>query len=492
MELHSARGGPCVKNEVSVHSRLNVALDSMPLARDYHWPIDYDSRLVGGAVVRTLFSEFGEPTEPAPGAAGTAWTLDDGRTWRVRLDERRRWSDGEPLRASHAEAAVARILKRPGSVAARLLDRDAGAVRAVDGTALDYRFAQPTSFAREVLTLPQFAPFRAAVDGRKVSLGSYEEVSGGGREIRLARHDFADDTGPGSAPGQLVFSRPGSHRDALDAYRNRTVDITPTTGFSQEQLDRFADHPRLVSRDVSMFGSLEFGTLANRFAASPDARRALSGLLDRGCLVGRVPGLLKPWSQWVDLWRCASPAAGKSTAMPGRPDDRELSLLREAMKGDRVITYADFPPNGEVVAGVRDQLREALGVEIAIRPVEFPTYVRTVVSGDYDMLYTLTTADFPHVAALLTPWHSRGVAGARTGLRDPVLDRLLDRARACLDPAAAGTEWDRAGERWLDLMPRIPLVQVRANCIYSEKVTELEISGAGFFDFDRMLMSCAE
>ncbi|MFF8378537.1 ABC transporter substrate-binding protein [Streptomyces sp. NPDC015661] len=481
-----------MKNEVSVLSRLNVALDSMPLAGDYHWPIDYDSRLVGGALVRTLFSESGEPAEPAPGAAGKAWTLDDGRTWRVRLDERRRWSDGEPLRAAHAEAAVARILARPGSMAARLLDRDAGAVRAVDGATLDYRFAQPTSFAREVLTLPQFAPFRVAVDGRKVSLGSYEEVDGGAHEIRLARHDFADDTGTGPAPGQLVFTRPGSHGDALDAYGNGAVDITPTTGFGQEQLDRFADHPRLVGRDVSMFGSLEFGTLATRFSQSPDARRALSRLLDRGRLVGRVPGLLKPWSQRVDLWRCASPVRGGSTAEEGRPDDRELSLLREAVKGDRVITYADFPPNGEIVAGIRDQLGEALGIEVAIRPVAFPAYVRTVVSGNYDMLYTLTTADFPHIAALLTPWHSRGVAGARTGLCDPVLDRLLDRARACLDPAAAGTEWDRAGERWLDLMPRIPLVQVRVNCVYSEKVRELEISGAGFFDFDRMSTNCAE
>ncbi|WP_380282753.1 ABC transporter substrate-binding protein [Kitasatospora purpeofusca] len=475
-------------------SRLNIALDSMPLSDDYHWPIDYDSRVVGEALVRPLFSAHGESAEPAPDAAETAWTVDDGRTWRLRLDERRRWSDGARLRAEHAQAAVERILSRPGSAVARLLDRATGPVRVVDGNTLEYRFAQPTAFAREVLTLPQFAPFRAAVDGRRATLGSYAQAGAGARGIRLARHDFADE-GPAPAAEHLAFTSRENHQDALDAYGDGALDITPTIGFTQDQLDRFADHPRLLSRDVSMFGSLEFGTRATRFTASPDARRALSGLLDRGRLVGRVPGLLKPWSQRSDLWKRAPSAPGANAAQAttgARPTGRDLALLREAVRGERTITYADFPPNGEVVAGIREQLREELGVVVSGRPVTFPAYVRTVVSGDYDMLYTLTTADYPHLAALLTPWHSHDVAGARAGLRDPVLDRFLDRARACLNRDSAETAWGLAGERWLTLMPRIPLVQVRANCVYSQRITGLKISGAGFLAFDRISMNCAE
>ncbi|WNO67446.1 ABC transporter substrate-binding protein [Streptomyces sp. AM2-3-1] len=464
-------------------SSLAFALDSMPLAKDFHWPIDYDSRLVGEALVRTLFSESHASTKPAGNAAVTARPRDEGRTWHVSLDGDMRWSDGVPLRSAHARAAVDRILARPRSMAARLLSADGtGPVRVVDDVTVEYRFRKPTAFAPEILTLPQFAPFRDAVNGKAVSLGGFEETASAEGEIRLSRHSFGDRSGSG--PEQLVFTKFSSHRDALDAYTAGSVDVTPATGFTQDQLDEFSGCSRLVNRDVSMFGSLEFGGLATRFRESPDCRRALGGLLDRPGLVERVPGLLNPWWQRTDLWQTSR------TAGENRPAESltglEISQLREALHGERVIAYADFPPNGEVVAGICEQVRSATGVVITARPMTFPEYVRTAVSRKYDMLYTLTTADYPHAAALLTPWHSKSAAGAQAGLGDPVLDRLMDTASASLSAQEANLGWVRANDRWLELMPRIPLVQVRANCLHSEAVLGLNLSTSGFFDFDQI------
>ncbi|MFP8883836.1 ABC transporter substrate-binding protein [Streptomyces mangrovi] len=442
----------------------------MPLSGNLRWPIDYDSRFVGQAAIRTLFTESDSGAEPVPAAAYKADSFEDGRRWRVHLNTSLRWSDGEPLRAAHAAAAAEEMATRPFAAATRFLGEEPrGRIQVIDDATVEYHFARPTAFAPALLTLPQFAPTRPG----GMSLGAYIPTLRDQDAIRLTRHPHAQDTG--GEPEELIFRTYKTHSAALDAYASRELDVTPTIGFTQDQLHRFQEHPRLLNRDISLFGSLEFGHRAvGGLRSSAIVRRTLSSLLDRERLVGPCPGLLSPW-------RPRGGPAGGSVV-------RE-SVLRDALcgnQGNLEIGYADFAPNGDVVTGIVEQLKDSLGVSAVPRPMSFKEYVRTAARGDYDMLYTLTAADFPHPAALLTPWHSGNAAAVRAGLSDACLDGLIDEASACPDPQQQHDLWQRADERWLELMPRIPLVQVQANCAYSERVGGMHLSASGFIDFERL------
>ncbi|MGC4804651.1 ABC transporter substrate-binding protein [Micromonospora sp. DT233] len=442
----------------------------MPLSRTFHRPIDYDSRFVGEAVVRTLLTEADGP--PVPRAARHAETLDDGRRLRVHLDTSLRWSDGEPLRAAHL---VDTIGVRADSVE-RPVDFLPTGADAVDEGTVDIHFACPTVFAPALLTLPRLAPYR---DGPV--LGSHVPVHRAARSIRLARHPFAWDSP--DRPDELIFRAFASFREALDAFEAGTLDVTPTLGFNQAGIDAFRDHPRLTSRDLALFGSLEFGRRAGALRESPATRRALSGLLDRDDLVASLSDLLSPWRQQVDPWSGAplsdDPPGGRSTATV-----HELDELRSALTAAPELAYADFAPNGGVVEAVCRQVEAQLGVRLAPRPLSFPQYVRAAATGEHDLLYTLTTADFPDPAALLTPWRSSSPAARRAGLADQELDRLIGVAAGCLSVEQRHAAWRAANQRWLELMPRIPLVRARSHVLCSERVGALALSGSGFVDFD--------
>ncbi|MFD9123326.1 ABC transporter substrate-binding protein [Kitasatospora sp. NPDC059571] len=468
-----------------------MALDSAPLSSDRHWPADYDARLVGESLIRTLVPAASDPGQvgiPTGGSATAVERLNRDGCWRVRLDESLHWSDGTGLSAADVLRSASRIAEHPRSTAFRLLfggaDRDFP-VQAVDDATLEFTFARPLSFARELLTLPQLAPVHSA--GGQIgapSLGDYELAAMTENIIRVTRHAYAQEPS-GRNPESLEFRVHPQLADAMGAFSRGLVDISPTTSFGRAELAAFGSHKNLLSRNISIFGSLEFGAEAPGLASRPDLRHALGAALDRRRLVESCPGLVSEFWEQTGPWK--RPAEVVSPGAPVVPSGAQVDGIRAALGRELEIPYADFSPNGAIVSEVCRQLADLFGITAAPRPVSYRTYVRTVLSQRHSLLYTLTTADFPHPAALLLPWRSDSPHARRSGFADSALDGAIDEASAAID--RADELWRLADLRWLTLMPRVPLVQVRAHCVHSDRVSDVRLSAGGLIDFGRLALS---
>ncbi|MFG3284435.1 ABC transporter substrate-binding protein [Streptomyces sp. NPDC048111] len=447
---------------------------------DIHWPADYDARFVGEAVLGTLCVEAdGGP--PAPGSAIAVERADGGRRWRVTLRPGATWSDGRRLAPQDALRSARAILERPRSAPARLLYPHGPKDPAVETgpDTLEYRFDRPVTYAPALFTLPQFAPSPPAGPTRPV-LGPYEISERTDDAIVMVLRDTLDNDGS-HRPSRLEFRVYETTAQALQALARGDVDVSPTTSFSAHDVAAHRGHPGHQSRGISLFGSLEFGKRSGELVARPDLRRALGRALDREDVARRCPGLVIPFLDQTAPW---CPSAGLPPVLP--PTAREIEAVRRELGTSIEIGHADFVPNGTVVGAVCDQLADVFGIMAVPRPLSYHAYVRSVLSRDHGLLYTLTAADFPHPAALLSPWRSDAAGARRAGFADTALDRLLDAASEETDPAAQQTLWSESNARWADLMPRIPLIQVRAHCVHSGRVSGVRLNSTGLIDFRRL------
>jgi ABC-type oligopeptide transport system substrate-binding subunit len=448
------RAGPTGGN------RATLALDAMPLTDDPRWPADYNARQLAAALLLPLFDEpatIGGPAQPAAATATAAF--DDFRRWRLAIDNDRRWSDDVALHADHVATAVREVMARAGTAAGGYLacrgqaGRLQPQVTVLDAGTLEITLDRPIGYLPHLLTMPQFAPVRSQPE---VSLGAFRLLSRTDTAIELRRRTDARL----ELPDRLRFVHLATWNEAVRRYQVGEVDVTPLTSCGVGELELLQGRPDLFTQPIEVFGSLEFG---NRTAAlSPELRRALASTIDSDRLTAPLAGLVTGWPPHP-------PAAASA---------RELADLRRALRDGVDIAYADFAPNDVVVEGVAAQLAETLGVPVTTRALSFPSYVRTVIRRDHELLYTLTCSDFAHPAARWSPWHSAASAARHAQLADPVLDRLIAAAEAVTGPAET-TAWAAVERRWTELMPRIPLVQVQANYLRAPRLTAPRLTPAG-------------
>jgi ABC-type transport system substrate-binding protein len=475
-----------------------LALDAMPLNDSVHWPADYNARLVGTAVVGALFREEEHNGSPLPYCAASTSCFEDGRRWRVHLPDAY-WSDGVRLSVDHLLLAAERILTRPNRIVARFFlpadteDRRQ-TVHAVDGQTLEFRFARPISFAPHVFTLPQFAPRRGG-DSKPgaPALGPYRLAKRDRKALVLHKNDRSTSNRIETIE-ELVFLQLSNAEEVLAAYDEGLLDVTPTTSSGTKEIATHLAHPNRLSRDIAMFGYLEFGASLPAFRRSPRLRSALGSLFDRRQLADRLGGLIHPlWDQsrfrrLTDDPLCEAPTPGHRGTTGPAPHITavEADGLRAAFGGCIEIAYADFAPNGDVVAELSEQLSSRLGVGVRTRPLTYHEFVKAAITSDHCLLYTLTAADFTHPAAIFSPWRSEGSLARSIAFGDRALDRRIDAAEACGDSIEEARLWEDVSERWLELMPRIPLLQVRANCLVSPRLKGVHLTPGGLIRFDHL------
>ncbi|KQX47944.1 hypothetical protein ASE09_14620 [Streptomyces sp. Root66D1] len=212
-----------------------------------------------------------------------------------------------------------------------------GAAGVTEGGRIAYRFARPTSYASALFTLPQHAPARdgGTLLGAPV-LGDYELASRGDEFIEMVRQPHARNTGHGM-PDALTFRSYSDLDQALQALGQGQVDVAPMTSFSDWHLEKFTQDPRLSSRDISIFGNLEFGQECQAMRSRQDLRRALGLALDRPRLASGFPGLVTPFRSQAAVWQADATLGSRSIlADPRREDMRDrinaLVKKREAFR----------------------------------------------------------------------------------------------------------------------------------------------------------------
>jgi oligopeptide transport system substrate-binding protein len=460
-------------------ANLTIALDSAPLNKDPHWPADYDGRLISAALTRPLLPP-GE-ADRTRGSALRAEYLERHDRWRVHLDTSLRWSDGTRLTSADVLLSAQRVLDRQHSMAFRLLHGEsprADAVRSAGTGCVDFSFARPISFAEDVLTLPQLAPGRAALTS---SLGAYQLIGTGDRSATLARNPYQRPQ-EGEPAELLEFRFFPDVNHAINEYASGAVDVLPTTGMGTAELTLARGGHDIPFGDIPIFGCLDFGSKSSLLSGPPEVRHALGASLNRAAMARALPDLIRPY------WTASGVWSNDATAEPPvKPAPGQVDAVRRALGANVEIPFAAFRPNDEIVAGICGQLKSVFGIAASGRPLDYRQYARTVVSGDYSLMYTLTVADFCHPAALLLPWRSDSPHARRLGFRDTELDRRIDAAATSFDDQ--DTLWRDADQRWLELMPRIPVIQVRAGTVHSDRVRGVRLGRDGLIDMDRLSLT---
>jgi peptide/nickel transport system substrate-binding protein len=138
----------------------------------------------------------------------------------------------------------------------------------------------------------------------------------------------------------------------------------------------------------------------------------------------------------------------------------------------------------QVAAVIQQQLKE-VGIQVDLRSYEFGTFYGDIVRGNFQM-FTLrwiggnNDPDFERV------FHSREAPpkGYNRGkYENPRVDALIEFARKETDIEKRKSAYSELQKIIADELPYISLWYVKTTCVYNRRLSNLELSPAGHFDF---------
>jgi oligopeptide transport system substrate-binding protein len=468
--------------------------------------VEPDELVVVSALFESL-TAYDDDLQPSP-AAAEAWEPDEtASVWTFRLREGATFHDGSPVTAADFAFAWNRAARegRGGyhlepvegypDVAAGEADSLAGVV-VLDERTLQVRLRHPLADFPAVAAHPTLGPLprRPWEDDpegfrlQPVGNGPFKaaEAWARGRFIRLARFDGWRE---GPVPLSEVLFR---IMDPDTAY----------LAFQQGRLDYAALPPGAVERAVEEYGvSVDgyrgpgallgeipvlyyFGfSLVDGAYADAEVRKAISQLIDREAIAAdNLEGNLSPA---VTLVPPPIPGRSERRCRACRSAPERARAVLEEREFDQLTLWFNRGGGHERIAA---ELREALadiGVRLVFRTEEFPAYLEVLQAGDARFYRFGWAPDYPTLDAALYPlFHSSSVpeAGGHNYGRyaDPDVDRLLDEARATLDPLERAARYREVEAIVLDRdQVIVPVVSYRLRSVVSDRVVGLRLSPMG-------------
>ncbi|HYC78766.1 MAG TPA: peptide ABC transporter substrate-binding protein [Planctomycetota bacterium] len=461
-----------------------------------------------GRLARALFEGLvilvGPGPTPAPGAAESWTSTDDGRTWRFTLRADGRWSDGAPVVADDFVYAFRRLLDpatgtRGGAFLLGLkgaraafdaasrgpFDGDSVAVRALDARTLELEFEHAFPSPLSLLASPALAPVRRDVverHGRRwpqpgtcVSNGPFRLVARAVRDrIRMEKNPHYWDAANVALESFEALSYDNLTTSANLYFTDRAdwvTQLTPTTVEAVRR--RRPEHLRIAPFYGTYFFRVNLGL--KPFDVKK-VRRALDLALDREGLVRAV------------LAGGEAPAATYLPPRDGaeRPPRRDVPLARRLLAEGLKEAGLDAMPPFELLHNaspehilicelVQAQWKEALGVVVTPGRMEQQAFLEAVRKRDYALARGSWIADYDDPLTFLDVFTS-GDPNNQTTFAHARYDEIVLRAlRTETDPARRKALVAEASAILEDELPVIP--------VYRYVSTNLLRPGVeGFFD----------
>ena len=406
--------------------RLTIALHEAPQGFDPHGQTDLASQILHANLLEALV-DF-EPGGRIVPRAAERWSNPDDSTWLFELAEDVRFSDGRPLRSADVVASLERARSLPGSGVASLLSRVV-TISAADSRTVEIVTDGPAPLLLNGLTQVFLVP----EDLARSSEISPTEIVGTGRYRLLERDE-----------SEILLEEVSGHRDGPPPFPTVLFRVVPN------QDDRL-EH--LLRGDADLTGRLLLATTEELtrhpgtrrvFAPSlqvplvvvrPDrppfddarVRRALDLGLDREAFTGARGG--DPHGQLV-----GPEVFGHD---PERPPPRH-----DAAEARRLLVEAGYTEGldisltagrGLALESLVEPLAEA-GIRVSLDPRPFSEVVGGLDSGQVSFAYlslVASTGDALDTLEALAHSPTRdGRFGSHNwiGLRDPVLDELIEQA----------------------------------------------------------------
>lgn len=442
---------------------------------------------IGSALFEGL-TRYNPVTGSAIAGLARHWSLaPDGTTYTFHLRTNAAWSTGLPITAADvvwswqravdprtaADYASQYFYVVQGEAICNGEQKDLSqlGVRALDPYTVEVRLNHPTPFFLELLASRVFAVIpRTTVEKygdqwiRSPNLpcsGPYTlEFWRVNDRIRLRRNPHYWDA-PNVRSGVVDVLAGDSAHTALNLYLAGDVDfIIDKDMFPTELGEALRERPDFHRYDYLGAYFLRFNCTRKPFD-DPRVRRALALVVQRQRIVERITRMgERPTSHLVPA------GTGGYTPPPGLEED--VPLARKLLAEAGFPGGAGFPPfeysfNAEaklhenIAVEIQATLRDALGIRMQLRPLEWKSYLNNMSKLDYDVMRSSWIGDYNDPNTFLDLFLSNG-GNNRTGWRDADYDRLIHQANATLDRTRRFALLAQAETRLLQVgAPIVPL-----------------------------------
>lgn len=359
----------------------------------------------------------------------------DDTTWRVKLREGVKFSNGEPLNAEAAAASINRIINPDyGSEILSLIDTISGA-KAVDETTVEITTKERDVILPARLAVIKMVPPLASKESNfatePVGTGPYVWVSGGGAgPITLKKNpEYWGGDGATIEEVQIKAIENVSTRiSALNAGEVDLVTVLPP------------DAASTVPQAVSAVGIENPNVVLNanaKVTADPRVRKALNLAVDKEAI---AKSLFAGYAQ-VSKCQIISPQAfgydPDLAPYPYDPDQAKKLLDEAGATGQKIVfVTSDVFPKGREMAQVIAAYWQAVGLDVEVQTPEFNKYVEALYGeGDArpEAVYLQTSTDLLDA--------DRGVSrllvsdAQASEYKGENIDKLAEEARQETDPA---------------------------------------------------------
>ncbi|MFD2306704.1 peptide ABC transporter substrate-binding protein [Enterococcus termitis] len=457
--------------------------------------------------------------EPA-GASEEAEVSDDGITYKVKLNEKSKWSDGQPVKAedyvygwqrtvdpatASEYAYLYESVKNGADIAAGKKDKDELGIKAVGDYELEITLEKATPYFDYLLAFPSFFPQRKDVVekyGKEYAANSDNAVYNGPFVL-----DGFD--GPGTDT-KWSYKKNKDYWDAdtvkLDEVQVNVVKEAPTSYnlFQDGQADdvqltgelaqQAANDPALV---IQKEASTQYMELNQIDEDSPyrneNLRKAISYSIDRKSLVENILGDGSVEPKGLVPADMSKDPDGKEDFTAAAADkieydkDKAKEYWEKAKKELKIdslemdILSSDADSSKKTVEYVQGAIQEALdGVKVTVSPVPFSVRLDRSNKGDFKAVIGGWGADYVDPSSFLDLFQT-GVPYNRGHYSNEEYDKLVK--------SAATTNANDPEKRWDDMvnaektimgdMGVIPLYQKAEAHLRAEKVKDVGFHPAG-------------
>ncbi len=436
-------------------------------------PTTLDPALVvdvtGGAIAAKLFNglvRLGDDLGVVPDIASEWSVSPDGLTYRFKLRQGVRFSNGREVKATDFKYSFERVLS-PATKSPRtwIFDYVLGAEEFMKGEAGEVKgIRAPDDYTVEIILKEPFSPFLGLLtmtnayvvpEEKVLELGpdfSSNPAGTGpyvlkswlpGREVVLeAKKDYSE--GPAGVTGII--------------YRVMPEELTAVAEFELGNLDAIAIPASAYARYRNSSKWREYITSAEGLNTyylglncsrppfnSPELRRAMSLAIDRKKILatlyegrgrlarGPVPDILRRWQ------------APESYAFD--PEKAKAIIKEEGAFGRKVEFFITADPEVVDTAEVIQAYLKDAGLDVKIRQLEWSAFKQAVNGGEADMFWLSWWADYPDPENFLFPlFHSsnRGPGGNRVLYANPEVDTLIEAGQRATTEAMRDDYYRRA------------------------------------------------
>ncbi|MGE5422632.1 MAG: ABC transporter substrate-binding protein [Ignavibacteriales bacterium] len=277
--------------------------------------------------------------------------------------------------------------------------------------------------------------------------------------------------------------------EGLKAYKTGQLDYLDSIPL--EEVDKLAGDKslgRLIKEPVLGFYAIAMNVRDSPFNQM-EFRRSLSYGIDRDLLIKSVMGGVGKSAKGL----LPIGIRGYNRALQGYSYNPETAdeLLNETTYLDVVnpqtlrLTYNEDPGHKKMMEAVQSQL-ETMGINILTVPVPWKDFQTKATAMNYSFFRFGWEADYPDIDNFLYPlFHSSQIGVTNlTGYSNPMVDRLLDQARAQTSSTSKRIQLLRKAEQIIiDDAPMIWLFQKEAVKLVAPDVQGFEMDGMEMIDW---------